>query len=85
MLRALAAPHKRPVRATPAPSSCRSSVCLIFHFRAFAMLLWDERHIRFRSEDAEQLWRLFYRRGGMGRLEMQQVGSPARRPGRGTM
>lgn len=36
-------------------------------------LIWDERPIRFASEEQEQLWRYFNRRCGMGRLEMQQV------------
>jgi hypothetical protein len=46
---------------------------MAFHGLAFFRLLWDERTIRFRSENEEQLWRFFSRRGGMGRLEMQQA------------
>lgn len=36
-------------------------------------MLWDERRISFRTEDEEQLWRLFYRRSGMQRLEFKQA------------
>ncbi len=43
----------------------------IVHTGALLLLLWDERHIRLKSEDEEQLWRLFYRRSGMNRLEFQ--------------
>lgn len=43
------------------------------HFVNFLQLLWDERPIKFRNEDEEQLWRFFYRRGGMGRLEVNQI------------
>lgn len=60
--------------------ACRAVLCLIFHGHALTRLVLDERHIRFKTEDQEQLWRFFYRRGGMGRLEMKQVGcSPSRR------
>ena len=41
--------------------------------RAVPQLIWDERRIRFASEEQEQVWRFFNRRSGMGRLEMQQV------------
>eukprot|EP00884_Botryococcus_braunii_P009883 jgi/Botrbrau1/18897/Bobra.177_2s0055.1 len=43
----------------------------IVHTGALLLLFWDERHIRLKSEDEEQLWRLFYRRSGMNRLEFQ--------------
>lgn len=46
---------------------------LAFHLNAFLQLVWDERPIKFASDDEEQLWRLFLRRGGMGRLEMKQA------------
>jgi hypothetical protein len=39
--------------------------------------VWDERRVRFASEDEEQLWRFLHRRSGMGRLEMKQVGAHA--------
>ena len=48
-------------------------VTLSFHLLSLCRLLWDERPVRFASEDEEQLWRFFYRRSGMGRLEMKQV------------
>jgi len=51
----------------------RSVLCLLFHGYSLGRLVWDERPISFRSEDEEQLWRFFYRRCGMGRLEMKQV------------
>ncbi|GAB4815350.1 hypothetical protein N2152v2_002396, partial [Parachlorella kessleri] len=50
-----------------------SGVCLLLHGFALFRLLFDERRITFRLEDEEQLWRFFYRRSGMGRLEMKQV------------
>ncbi|PRW58379.1 hypothetical protein C2E21_2934 [Chlorella sorokiniana] len=50
-----------------------SVLCLLFHGYSLARLVWDERPVGFRSEDEEQLWRFFYRRCGMGRLEMKQV------------
>ena len=49
-------------------------VCLALHLYALCQLVRDERVIRFRSDDEEQLWRFFYRRSGMGRLEFKQVG-----------
>lgn len=51
----------------------RSVLCLLFHGYSLGRLVWDERPIRFRSEDEEQLWRFMYRRCGMGRLEMKQA------------
>lgn len=51
-----------------------AGACLLLHGFALGRLLLDERPIKFRSEDEEQLWRFFYRRGGMRRLEMQEVG-----------
>ncbi|GAB4817869.1 hypothetical protein N2152v2_004915 [Parachlorella kessleri] len=48
-------------------------VCLALHLYALCQLVRDERVIRFRSDDEEQLWRFFYRRSGMGRLEFKQV------------
>lgn len=60
--------------ASPLPSHApRSVLCLLFHGYSLGRLVWDERPISFRSEDEEQLWRFFYRRCGMGRLEMKQV------------
>jgi hypothetical protein len=43
------------------------------HILALIRLLADERPIKFKTEEEEQLWRFFYRRSGMGRLEMQQA------------
>ncbi len=43
-----------------------------FHVIALVQFLWDERPIHFEG-DAEQLWRCFYRRSGMGKLEFLQV------------
>jgi hypothetical protein len=43
------------------------------HIYALTRLLLDERPVRFHSEDEEQIWRFFFRRGGMGPLEGQQV------------
>jgi hypothetical protein len=43
------------------------------HLLALFRLLLDERPIKFKNEEEEQLWRFFYRRSGMGRLEMQQA------------
>lgn len=59
-----------------------SSICLLLHGYALISLLLDERRIKFRSTDEEQLWRFFYRRSGMGRLEMKEVGSIEERGGR---
>jgi hypothetical protein len=50
-----------------------SSLSLAFHALSLHLLLWDQRRIRFASADEEQLWRFFYRRSGMGRLEMKEV------------
>lgn len=36
-------------------------------------LLWDERRIVLTDPDQEQLWRYFYRRGGMGKLEFLET------------
>lgn len=43
------------------------------HIVALVRLILDERRIRFKTDDEEQIWRFFYRRSGMGRLEMKQV------------
>jgi hypothetical protein len=43
------------------------------HALALGRLLYDERSIRFKTEDEQQLWRFFYRRSGMQRLEFKQV------------
>jgi hypothetical protein len=45
----------------------------MLHILALIRLLADERPIKFRNEEEEQLWRFFYRRSGMGRLEMKQA------------
>ncbi|PSC72441.1 Transcriptional Crp Fnr family [Micractinium conductrix] len=46
---------------------------LFFHGVAFARLVWDERRVRFRDPSHERLWRFFYRRSGMGRLEFKET------------
>lgn len=43
------------------------------HLVALVRLLLDERPVRFKTPEEEQLWRFFYRRSGMGRLEMSAV------------
>ena len=47
---------------------------IVLHGLSMVLLLRDERPIKFKTEDEEQLWRFFYRRSGMGRLEMVEVG-----------
>jgi hypothetical protein len=42
------------------------------HTAAFLRLVWDERSLRIRGGDEEQLWRLMYRRSGMNRLEFHE-------------
>eukprot|EP00887_Chlorella_sp_A99_P000166 scaffold13.g166.t1 len=49
-----------------------ASVNLFFHGWNLARLLHDERRVEFRDPEAEALWRFFYRRSGMGRLEFSQ-------------
>lgn len=46
---------------------------LYMHGSNILRLLWDERPIKFKTEDEEQLYRFFNRRGGMERMEMQIV------------
>jgi hypothetical protein len=53
----------------------RAILCLTFHANAFVRFVLDERRIKFKTDDEEQLWRFFHRRGGMGRLEMKQARS----------
>lgn len=50
-----------------------ASICLLLHGFALCRLVYDERPIKFKTPDEEQLWRFFYRRSGMKRLEMLQV------------
>ena len=50
---------------------CLHAATVLLHLYHLLVLIWDERPIFFASEDEEQLWRLFYRRSGMGRLEMR--------------
>ena len=45
----------------------------LFHLHGLAVLCWDERPVRLASRDDEELWRLVYRRSGMGRLEFKQA------------
>ena len=63
----------RPAPPTFPDTLVWAGLALFFHLLSLCRLLWDERPVRFASEDEEQLWRFFYRRSGMGRLEMQQV------------
>jgi hypothetical protein len=51
-----------------------SAICLLLHGFALCRLVFDERTVKFQTEEEEQLWRFFYRRSGMGRLEFKQVG-----------
>ena len=46
---------------------------IVLHGLSMVLLLWDERKIRFKTEDEEAMWRFLYRRSGMGRLEMTEV------------
>lgn len=50
-----------------------SAISGFFHIFALVRLVADERRITFADEDEEAMWRFFYRRSGMGRLEMKQV------------
>ena len=45
----------------------------LFHLQGLSVLCWDERPVRLASSDDEELWRLVYRRSGMGRLEFKQA------------
>ena len=45
----------------------------LFHLQGLSVLCWDERPVRLASSDDEELWRLMYRRSGMGRLEFKQA------------
>lgn len=45
----------------------------VLHLYGLLSLIWDDRPICFPSEDEEQMWRLFYRRSGMGRLEFKNA------------
>lgn len=45
----------------------------IIHLNSFIRLCWDERRVKLSTNDDEQLWRLVYRRSGMGRLEFKQA------------
>ena len=49
-------------------------VHLIPQVIALWRLLYDERPIRFSSDDEEQVWRCFNRRCGMARMEFKLVG-----------
>ena len=46
---------------------------LLVHGNNILHLLMDERPISFKTDDDEQLYRFFYRRGGMGKTEMYEV------------
>lgn len=65
-------PQPPPTDAISVDGLAWSSTIIVFHGYAVWRHLWDERPIRFRSEDEEQLWRLFHRRSGMYRLEMSE-------------
>ena len=41
----------------------------LFHLHGLLSLCWDERCVKLRTEDDEEVWRLMFRRGGMQRLE----------------
>jgi len=45
----------------------------LLHLHGMLSLIWDERPIKFESQDEEEMWRLFYRRSGMGRLEFKHA------------
>ena len=45
----------------------------LIHLNSFLRLCWDERRVQLATQDDEQLWRLVYRRSGMGRLEFKQA------------
>ena len=45
----------------------------LFHLHGLAVLCWDERPVRLAGSDDEELWRLMFRRSGMGRLEFKQA------------
>ncbi len=45
----------------------------LLHLQALARLCWDERHVKLPTKDDEELWRLVFRRSGMGRLEFKQA------------
>lgn len=44
-----------------------------FHYYFIYHLLRDERHVKLENEEHESIWRFFYRRSGMRRLEFLQV------------
>lgn len=64
-------PNPPPLKTPPAR---RAVLNLIFHGTAMFQMLWDERRIHFKDPEHEALWRFFYRRSGMGKLEFKQVG-----------
>ena len=41
--------------------------------QGLSRLCWDERRVHLDTRDDEELWRLMYRRSGMGRLEFKQA------------
>lgn len=45
----------------------------LIHLHGLLRLCWEERRVKLRSSDDEELWRLVYRRSGMGRLEFKQA------------
>ena len=45
----------------------------LVHLHGLLRLVWEERRVKLRTEDDEALWRLVYRRSGMGRLEFKQA------------
>ncbi|EGD72459.1 hypothetical protein PTSG_00482 [Salpingoeca rosetta] len=44
-----------------------------FHVYAVYLLIRDEAPVSLKDEEEEAVWRLFYRRSGMGRLEFREV------------
>lgn len=50
-----------------------SVVVGFFHCNFVYHLLRDERHVKLGNEEEESIWRFFYRRSGMKRLEFLQV------------
>ena len=45
----------------------------LIHLHGMLRLVWEERRVSLRTEDDEALWRLVFRRSGMGRLEFKQA------------
>ena len=45
----------------------------LIHLHGLLRLIWEERRVKLRTKDDEELWRLMFRRSGMGRLEFKQA------------